>query len=430
MDESFYYSIKNPLNDNKVLEAIVNAFSNTDSDSYYHAILNQCGKGRVNDVYSTSDKDSFYVRLFYEWKKRIISFYYDSKIKNSSRRNILTALMKYISNKNPRTYEEVKNIMNPKGRISSDLDEGLFIYSFTNLDDGRYWSIFESKKVIPLGEGLDNDSVKHRLYLNCDSDIIHRVANQFIIRCQEKNIPYLFKFSKGGRDDSFVIYSDDNNLDNYINIINRIIKENNLYKKIHRPPVVTGLVNNYIGYGSNPDSYKVSYHDKRSRVLYNSVCTTTIDTINKCLNLKITDSSNITSSYNNYLVRKLILHVKERLLRSKCEFTREDINSAAFSMAIISSIKNNIKNVMGNNNIEIPFKNSHIKITSRDVYWLLNNQAMFLFKNVDSFRSLLKEEIGRNAAYNDIDPVNFAFDKGIIKTKTYDRVESYGGMRY
>lgn len=402
MDASFYYSIRNPINDDNVLEEFVRIYHNLGNSNYYDALLKRSDSTLPSNSFSSSDRDVLYVGMFYHWRNSIINYYNNLDSNDLFRKKMTSTLIKHIADKTPRTYSDVMEIMKPKNS-NSELDKALLVFSFCNFDK-NYWNFVESKKLDVSINGINNDSVKHRLYVNCDLSIIHKLVYKFIKKCNENNLPYYFKYSNFDRDDTFVIYSDDENLDKYINILNTIIYEDRLHNSINRPPLTTGLINNYIGYGANPDSDKTTYNDKRSKVISNSIYTTTINTIRECLRFEVKDSSGEILSYNNYLIKKLVLHIKDRLKDNI------DIEYSTFSNSVKASLDNDINKIFNNYSISVPYKNTFVDITYGDVYWLIRNQSMFLYKNVDSYKDRLRNEIRRESISSDIDPDNFVFD--------------------
>lgn len=399
MDTSFYYSIRNPINDDNVLEEFVRIYHNLGNGNYYDALLK---RSEVASSFSSADRDSLYVGLFYHWKNNIINYYNNLDSNDLFRKKMTGTLINYISGKTPRTYNDVMKIMKPQNS-NSELDRALLVFSFCNFDK-KYWNYVESKRLNVSINGINNDSIKHRLYVNCDLSIIHKLVHKFIKKCNENNLPYYFKYSNYDRDDTFVIYSDDENLDEYINILNSIIYEEGLHNNINRPPLTTGLINSYIGYGANPDSDKTTYNDRRSKVISNSIYITSINTMRECLRFEVKDSFGEVLPYNDYLIKKLIYHIKDRLK------DRIDIEYSTFSNAIKESIGNDINKLFNDYFVSVPYKNTFVDITYGDVYWLIRNQSMFLYKNVDSYKDRLRNEIKRESISNDIDPNNFVFD--------------------
>ena len=146
------------------------------------------------------------------------------------------------------SYDEVKNIL---GRIISNDNE---------------WQIIDSRNETGTNKRIKELSeIKHRLYLNLANCDIHRFANYFIVKCQEQKIPYSFKIAKDtSRDDSIILFSDDELLDSYLNVLEQIKNEYpDIVERSYDTPVLCGKINNWIGYGEEPINSFDSYINTR-----------------------------------------------------------------------------------------------------------------------------------------------------------------------
>ena len=97
-------------------------------------------------------------------------------------------------------------------------------------------------------------------------------SNEEKEKCNEKGLPYCFKMRVGGsttkacESDTIVIYLEtEEQVVEYINIINEIIEENKELKDhIHKPSPHLGIVSEYIGYGFEPDNKGKNRGDQKS----------------------------------------------------------------------------------------------------------------------------------------------------------------------
>ena len=137
----------------------------------------------------------------------------------------------------------------------------------------EHWSIwhhiFASK--ILLNDELNFD-VEHRLYLNTDLSSIHEIMKYYLEKCFKYNIPFYFKYcEQTTRNDCIVIYTNTDNLAKNIEILREIKKEHpELSSRIYYPPILTGPIDEWIGYGSEPKQQitNISFNEKRSEIIY------------------------------------------------------------------------------------------------------------------------------------------------------------------
>lgn len=112
-------------------------------------------------------------------------------------------------------------------------------------------------------------NISHRLYLNIDSDVIHKVVTELFNKCYEYGILYEFKFSEAAdRGDSLVIYCSNDNLLLFVKLLELIKKEHpELEDKFHKPPIFTGVYDGWIGYGEEYKNANSSYNKDRCDII-------------------------------------------------------------------------------------------------------------------------------------------------------------------
>ena len=122
----------------------------------------------------------------------------------------------------------------------ADVSSLQYYIGYLSPDDRRssYWHQVESETVNFI-DGIDYHDIRHRLYIHADDEVTYPLYKEFINKCLEKDIPFIFKYpskmseKKNGiiregiqeRDDVTVIYSDEKHLSEYIDILQEIKKE-------------------------------------------------------------------------------------------------------------------------------------------------------------------------------------------------------------
>jgi len=112
--------------------------------------------------------------------------------------------------------------------------------------------------------------IKHRLYLNPEPDDMYNLIGRFTYKALKMGIPFYYKFNDAtvkNRDDEIVLYADDENLFDYLKILEEIAKEKpEIIKRTNKPPMMTGYIEDWIGYASDPQN-KDSYNNIVARVV-------------------------------------------------------------------------------------------------------------------------------------------------------------------
>lgn len=135
------------------------------------------------------------------------------------------------------------------------------------------WMYFKSHHLNPNSEKnpIHSKDVKHRLYLTVDTEQRANMVKKIIQKCNEKKLPYNFKvhtnFKKkkeNQQSDTIVIYlCEENQVLEYVNFINDILKESpEICSHVHKPSPHLGIINNFIGYGFEPETDKKTSYSK------------------------------------------------------------------------------------------------------------------------------------------------------------------------
>ena len=129
---------------------------------------------------------------------------------------------------------------------------------------------------------FNTGSVTKKLYINIQdfNDTID-FGMSFAKKCEERGLPFYFKttYMQDGtdlikpfqlvRDESIVIYANDINVAEYVNICNEIKRETNM--QFLQPPILSGIIDGFIGYGAEFKNHKQSYNSTRSDLISNAV---------------------------------------------------------------------------------------------------------------------------------------------------------------
>jgi len=403
---SVYNMLKSPLDDDYNLDRIVD--ENAKNYSMYKSIVRANSKDKIYGKYNEIESNKLYLRLYYDWYNNLISCSERTGIRKEYK-EILEKLINYLMNKVPNTKEDVIEILK-ENKEDEELNEILSIFRWNNLGEDTGWNHITSSKV-KFGTHKE-PSPCHRIYINCDSTITHKLARLFVEKCNDDNLAYYFKFDDyGKRDDNFVIYSDSEKLEKYIMILKRIIKEEHLSSNIHRPPICTSTIDDQLGYGSDPEigGDVESFNQNRS------------DHLEKCFN----------NTFYNWMINKDKNHLIDTLIKSAKEeikaylgssstyrgfrgYTKEDIETEDFYNVVGAYMYDHIDNIMeyyktGNSDFvrTIPFIDGYLKIDKDILNMARKKEIKYIYKSNDDFKNNLRNEIISTCEENGIDKNNY-----------------------
>lgn len=261
-----YNNSKNPMEDNEILEKVVNAYiskAKFGSRSFYNEIEKIGTEGKTSTPPPSKEKDKFWSVLFNNWKRNISNN--NGKINPKKYEGHLEELLmnlKEISNIS--TYDELCTIVEKYPVISK--------YGIMPRGD-RLWNFVLSRNISGMKENDINPN--YRLYINSEASDTYQIVAGFISKCSQNNLPYYLKFIECASDyqdraDSIVIWADEKTLFQYIAILDELKEElPNIISRCNEPPVLTMKINNWIGFGEEPQDG--SYTSARIKLLMNSI---------------------------------------------------------------------------------------------------------------------------------------------------------------
>lgn len=265
-----YRSVENPMNNREILKKIIGEYEKSDRANYrgpgiYEKLVKLNGN-KDNSVPNVDDMEKFYVKTYNQWKNNLMRLT-PQQVEEQKRRGLdIEQVRDYLTNFGEiRTMEDVNRLkQNPL--FDNELNSW-------ELEDG--WTHIKSRYINARQESRID--VKHRLYIGSKNQDIWKMMDLFKTKCEEQGIPYYFKSATSSeRDDKIVIYSDTQNLSNYVDILREIATENpEIISRTGQPPALTGKIDNWIGVGDEPprddkgDNH--SYNEIRAKVIEDSI---------------------------------------------------------------------------------------------------------------------------------------------------------------
>ena len=434
--EEFLKNINNPLDNDKLLYTILEAMY--DGTSIYTALtkVNAKKEDKISGKYTIRDRDNYELYLFNYWKNIILNL--DLRTVNDKYQDKVIKLKKLLAKYNPNNTQEIYDFLyNKDNMYDKELEDFLEEHSYKSQGQYSSWN-HVSKKYLEFFNTSIPD-IKHRFYLNINSTYMDRFAHLFTIKCLEKNLPFYYKFSdSAARADSFVIYSNTANLFKYLEVLEEIKKEHKkeIEENIKKPPILTAKVNEWIGYGSEPQfksKKKYSYSSIREEIISN-----VINKFNKHWTkthkngtVHINDRDVTYKEFFSKLLYKTMIDNYEK----ECSYTKDldkvdfrgfslnDTKTDRFRNKLMGMINQNIDYILENidnlDNYDIkkttpmatrkPEK--HLYISSNNIRKALDRQPLILTRLSKNFYDQFRKAVKKEALKCNIPEENFCFDK-------------------
>ena len=291
-----YESVQSPLDDLCKLKKIIQIYSQSDKKGkdFYKNLVHLSDK-KYDGRTSQESVDLLNSILFNLWKANLVKMNEDEYKKFYSRKgnyqdSDFQKLRKQLSLiDDVSTEEEVENIIN-QFKDNPQFSEAYKKYKYTVNQGSLFdkWLYVDSAK---LGQ-RPTYNVQHRLYLNVERPYIENMLLLLLTEADKRNMEFTLKYSDvGARDDTIVIYANDTNVLQYIEILRNIRERYPVFEdEIYPPPIMTGLIDAWIGYGAEPtsllDGKQQSYTTFREQIIKKSIEKVYRDWIVKYPNLK------------------------------------------------------------------------------------------------------------------------------------------------
>lgn len=434
-----YNNMENPLDNEQLLDELAEAYKNRNKGmgGFYGRLVRTTEK-KYSNKYMIADSDKFHADAFNKWKKGLLSLTkeeLDTLIARHSFDNRIYKLIDFLKNiPDVKTEEEARNILY-KNITDNDLESAIEDYCWNSIGAFSGWThvssrYFDGKRGTQFG-------IEHRLYLNTEGIDTYKVVNEFIKKCDERQISYYFKFDDASnRDDSIVIYSDTEKLPLYVEVLQEIAKENpDIRNRCQHPPILTGKIDDWIGYGTEPspkNGKNRSFNDVRSKCLEKAI-ETEMDTwiqTNKDKNVNYHGKTISMIDYITLLAADSEIESMKRRLTFKSKnktqqehemmlgYDKAYIARPEFRKKLVRELKTKIQDQLnnvpqkGSKALEIPLQNGKT--------WYISNSSVKhyqdllvpdIMKNDLIFRKKVLENIKKLSEAEEIDVTKYCFDK-------------------
>ena len=425
-----YNKIKNPLDEQSVLDQLIEAYS--EPGDFYSALTNRNSKEKQKKI-NVQARDELHASIFNRWKKELLSItkdQLDDAIKRGLYKSNIYKLLDLLkTTPDVKTKKEADAILN-KAYSDKELEEAMEDYRWDSIGEYSGWTHISNRHI--TGKKTINPKVEHRLYINTDTKDVHKMSKLFMDKCIEKNLPFYFKIDEDDcRDDNVVIYSDTKLLPLYLIILYEIENEYpEIIERCGRPPVLSGVIRNWIGYGSEPIRFSgiESFNTIRGKSIEKAIEEELIEWYKNHKNLQVNESGK-TILFTEYIAGEVAKTKAKKLYDYRIKYpqnkyikyTTEDVTSNEFIKQITNLINKQMPRVFNEyingkispwkTLIDRPLKDdSNTTIYYSDILRELKKFIKVVSNYDPDFSKRVRARIEKDAMANGIDPKKYCFD--------------------
>ena len=414
-----YEKIENPLNDDEVVRKLIEGYSDElRTKQYYNKLVQVNYKEKKYKGINMDDKDRLVSQIFNEWKNDITKNISDEDIKSYKNQDFVR-LRECIKNiPDIKDFKENSKVFNRLTKLDK-LDKDSKKTKLTDIYEdyapffhGSTWTYISHNSINP--SKYKKIIVDHRLYLNTENIDTYKVMELFRNKCKERELDYHFKFSdRGDRDDTIVIYSDDRKLSKYLEILEEIKKEEpEIVKRAQTPPMLTGKIDGWIGYGSEPSldengKNTKSFNSSRSGIIQNAISKETIKWLRENKELTKEDLG-----LNEYLTKQISDDIKDKYNRMDKSVDEPEFQEKLLKRLEKEIEKNKSELLEGKFDKikEFNIDDINIEVDSEMIQRAFRPFSKKILKKDPSFLGKVRDAIKEEGLANGIDSEKFCFD--------------------
>lgn len=417
--KEIYEKIENPLNDDEVVRKLIEGYSDElRTKQYYNKLVQVNYKEKKYKGINMDDKDRLVSQIFNEWKNDITKNISDEDIKSYNNQDFVR-LRECIKNiPDIKDFKENSKVFNRLTKLDK-LDKDSKKTKLTDIYEdyapffhGSTWTYISHNSINP--SKYKKIIVDHRLYLNTENIDTYKVMELFRNKCKERELDYHFKFSdRGDRDDTIVIYSDDKKLSKYLEILEEIKKEEpEIIKRAQTPPMLTGKIDGWIGYGSEPSldengKNTKSFNSSRSGIIQNAISKETIKWLRENKELTKEDLG-----LNEYLTKQISDDIKDKYNRMDKSVYEPEFQEKLLKRLEKEIEKNKSELLEGKFDKikEFNIDGLDIEVDSEMIQRAFRPFSKKILKKDPSFLEKVRNAIKEEGLANGIDSEKFCFD--------------------
>lgn len=234
-------------------------YSESSNSSIYHC-LEKANAENKNYTKNTEDEKSFRESLYADWLESLRKMPKEEIQKSGKAFYVMGEYA--LSHPEVKTRQQLTELIDSNQSFNSKQKEVLIDL----VDDKCYdhassigWDFARNCQIKP----------KHRLYMNVPQDEVYHFAQLVKAGCDQSDVKYDFKLEDTeARTDSFMMYLTDEMLNPTIEVLKSIESNHpEIIKRLGKPPILSGKINAWLGYGSEPKGSRESFNGVRAEII-------------------------------------------------------------------------------------------------------------------------------------------------------------------
>lgn len=447
---NIYNEIQNPINNDETLKKIIEIYAKCEEQhsDFYKSIIESTDKEHIGQ-WIPQDENVLFSMLFNTWKENIVNltpqkFQKLYGHKGNFNDKDFRELQNYLSSiSDISTTEEFESIMHQE-HGNELLDKAIKKYTFEVKQGSLFdkWHYIDSSKLAEQ----PTSSVIHRLYINTDPVLTRPLLGEMFVEFQNRQMEYSLKYSEnGGRDDTIVIYANDENLQDYIEILREKYEKiqqirnskpgyDEVYN-IYNPPLMTGVIDGWIGYGTEPEvdenGNNRSYNRVREELIKEAISKSTYQWLYENRDMEISfmqGKVKISELLSKIIAMSYVDKAKKILPNSKSQYKSktEVLDNENFKNNLLEGIRHDINQELlgineGTNHnqkiIDIDFgNNTNIEFGREDVKHVLNRLSVQILNWDSQFLDRVRNKVKELSPKYNIDEKSFCFDTNVVNS--------------
>lgn len=413
---SEFLKLENPLNDTNI-DKILDAYAS--NIGFYNSLVKINSEDKKKNYLNKYYADELFLYLYNTWKSDLINIYKEKRFVGKYQ-EMAYRIIRYLEDKKPKDYKEVLKVLNDES-IDKKTREALDELKWNRISELSTWQFIHSHTVRFYPKEVP---AVHRLYINCDSTCTHQITLEFIKECDRLNLPYRMKYDDvGNRADTIVIWANTKLLPKYVEILRKIKQNNPITESLHKPPVLTGVIDGWIGFASEPnnekESRKLSFNTKREKHIEKVLEDVQKKYLYQTIKQKQYDYfRNILEEIINVTISETINYARDDELFLKVKgYKISDVKSKEFRELVKNYIYNHqqdiadylfgVKNTI---DLSIPYKKTKITISGYRIYSSTKRVFSKTAKKDPKLKKCILDQLKKKASEYDIDSEKYFFD--------------------
>lgn len=218
--------------------------------------------------------------------------------------------------------------------------------------------------------------IENRLYLHLETKYILEFVEEIMDDCYEENIPLVIKFANGDfRKDNVIIYSNYEYVEQIIDIIKNINDKSTFSIKFGTTlPQIVGRINDYIGFGEQPEECEDTYLSLRANAIQKIISISKNEILKELLiqipDLEIVTKNNEMVTAYDFIIELIKSTIQKEITKKIADLSTKCDDQSYELSCEYEQLSNDIQNEKYQLVFEKEAKKMRKALTNRKAYML------------------------------------------------------------